>query len=64
MARFDLSDEEWAVIEPLLPQQSRGARRGDDRKVKRGDHMLLIQALAPTVSLRSPSPLTKRSVGR
>jgi len=24
MARFDLSDEEWAVIEPLLPEQGRG----------------------------------------
>lgn len=41
MARFDLSDEEWAVIEPLLPQQSRGARRGDDRKVLNGIFYIL-----------------------
>jgi transposase len=28
MARFDLSDEEWTVIQPLLPHQTRGAKRG------------------------------------
>ena len=33
MARFDLSDEEWGVIEPLLPTQGRGPMRKDDRKV-------------------------------
>ena len=33
MARFDLSDEEWAVIEPLLPKGGRGPKRKDDRKV-------------------------------
>jgi transposase len=36
MARFDLSDDEWAIIAPLLPLQGRGARRGDDRKVLNG----------------------------
>ena len=30
--RFDLSDEEWAVIEPLLPRRIRGPVRVDDRK--------------------------------
>ncbi len=24
MARFDLSDEEWAIIAPLLPKQGSG----------------------------------------
>lgn len=33
MARFDLSDEERAVVEPLLPNQGRGPKRKDDRKV-------------------------------
>ena len=33
MARFDLSDEEWAVIEPLLPKKGRGPARKDDRTV-------------------------------
>ncbi len=29
MARYDLSDAEWRVIEPLLPQKSRGVARVD-----------------------------------
>ncbi len=37
MARFDLSDEEWAIIEPLLPVQG----RGDDRKVLNGIFYIL-----------------------
>ncbi|MEO1985269.1 MAG: IS5 family transposase [Martelella sp.] len=31
--RFDLTDFEWAVIEPLLPNNSRGVPRVDDRRV-------------------------------
>ena len=30
--RFDLSDEEWALLEPLLPK-SRLSARVDDRKI-------------------------------
>jgi len=30
--RFDLSDEEWALLEPLMPR-SRKSARADDRKV-------------------------------
>ena len=30
--RFDLSDEEWAVLEPLMPK-SRKSARADDRKI-------------------------------
>ena len=41
MARFDLSDEEWAVIQPLLPVQGRGAKRGDDRKILNGIFFIL-----------------------
>jgi len=26
MARFDLTDFEWSVIQPLLPNKSRGVR--------------------------------------
>ena len=33
MARFDLSDAEWAVIRPLLPNKPRGVARVDDRRV-------------------------------
>ena len=32
MARFDLTDFEWDVIQPLLPQKSRGVKRVDDRR--------------------------------
>lgn len=41
MARFDLSDEEWMIIAPLLPEQGRGAKRGDDRKVLNGIFYIL-----------------------
>ena len=36
MARFDLSDFEWALICPLLPNKPRGVARVDDRRVLNG----------------------------
>lgn len=36
MARFDLADLEWSVIEPLLPNKSRGVPRIHDRRVLNG----------------------------
>ena len=36
MARYDLSDSEWKIIEPLLPRKSRGVERVDDRRVLNG----------------------------
>jgi transposase len=36
MARFDLTDFEWSVIEPLLPTKVRGVPRADDRRVLNG----------------------------
>jgi hypothetical protein len=36
MGRFDLTDFEWSVIEPLLPTNSRGVERVDDRRVLNG----------------------------
>ena len=36
MARFDLSDFEWSVIQPLLPNKPRGVPRVDDRRVLNG----------------------------
>jgi len=32
MARFDLTDFEWSVIAPLLPNKVRGVARVDDRR--------------------------------
>ena len=36
MSRYDLTDFEWRVIEPLLPNKSRGVPRVDDRRVLNG----------------------------
>jgi transposase len=36
MARFDLTDFEWSVIEPLLATKVRGVMRVDDRRVLNG----------------------------
>lgn len=36
MSRFDLSELEWRFIEPILPQNSRGVKRVDDRRVLNG----------------------------
>lgn len=36
MGRFDLTDFEWSVIEPLLPTKVRGVKRVDDRRVLNG----------------------------
>ncbi len=36
MARFDLSDAEWALIKPLLPNKPRGVTRVNDRRVING----------------------------
>ena len=36
MSRYDVSDFEWRVIEPLLPNKPRGVPRVDDRRVLNG----------------------------
>src|SRR5215467_1539218 len=36
MSRYDLTDFEWRVIEPLLPNKPRGVLRVDDRRVLNG----------------------------
>lgn len=36
MARFDLSDAEWRIVAPLLPNKPRGVPRVDDRRVVNG----------------------------
>ena len=39
--RFDLSDEAWAVIEPLLPRGRGGPKRVDDQRVLNGIFYIL-----------------------
>lgn len=36
MARYDLSEVEWRIVEPLLPPVGKGARREDDRRIVNG----------------------------
>jgi len=36
VGRFDLSDKEWAIMAPLLPNKPRGVPRVDDRRVLNG----------------------------
>ncbi|RDJ22434.1 transposase [Bosea caraganae] len=36
MARYDLSETEWRLVEPLLPNKPRSVARGDDRRVING----------------------------
>lgn len=36
MSRYDLTDFEWCVIEPLLPNKPRGVPRVNDRRVLNG----------------------------
>ena len=36
MSRYDMTDFEWSVIQPLLPNKPRGVPRVDDRRVLNG----------------------------
>ena len=36
ITRFDLTDEEWAIVSPLLPGAGRGRKLRDDRQVLNG----------------------------
>lgn len=41
MARFDLTDSEWLLIAPFLPNKPRGVPRTDDRRVLNGIFYIL-----------------------
>jgi transposase len=34
--RYELSDDEWVAIKPMLPSKPRGVRRVNDRRVLSG----------------------------
>lgn len=44
--RFDLTNHEWSIIEPLLPKRGRGPARLDDRIILNGIFYIL-RARAP-----------------
>ena len=37
--RYELTDEEWAAIKPMLPNKPRGVPRVNDRRVLNGSAM-------------------------
>ncbi len=45
--RYDLTEFDWSVIEPLLPNKPRGVPRVDDRRVLNGNFLGLAHAGAP-----------------
>jgi transposase len=45
MARFDLSEAEWRLIAPLLPNKPRGVPRVSDRRVLNGIFYILRTGL-------------------
>ena len=57
MSRYDLTDSEWRVIEPLLPNKPRGVPRVDDRRVLNG--IFWVHTIA-AAGVRSPVVVTDR----
>ena len=41
--RYELSDHEWTVIKPMLPNKPRGVPRVNDRRVLNGIFWVLRQ---------------------
>ena len=48
--RYELSDFEWSIIQPLLPNKPRGKPRADDRKVLNGIYWRLRTGSPGTTS--------------
>ena len=59
MNRYDLTDFEWSVIEPLLPNKPRGVPCVDDRRVLNGIMWVLRSAAPPGKTCRSAMALTR-----
>jgi transposase len=54
--RYELSDFEWAIIGPLLPNKQRGVPRVDDRRVLSGfGRDRLGQTYLSAMDLRRPA---------
>jgi transposase len=51
--RYQLSDYEWSVIQPMLPNKSRGVPRVDDRRILNGIFWVLCSG-APWRDLPVP----------
>jgi transposase len=55
--RYELTDEEWAAIKPMLPNKPRGVRRVNDRRVLNGIFWVLRSG-APWRSRTNFGPYT------
>ena len=60
MRRHELSDEEWAIIAPLLPTNTRGIERVDDRRVINGI-LCASEPDRPGATCRNVMALARRS---
>jgi transposase len=61
MARYDLSETEWRLIAPLLPNKPRGVGRVDDRRVLNGIFYVLRTGSPWRDLPERYGPLTRRS---
>lgn len=57
MARFDLTDFEWPMIQPLLPTKVRGVPPVDDRRVLNGNFWRLRSWRAKSLRSLVTGPL-------
>ena len=62
MARFDLSDVEWRLIEPLLPNKPRGVARVDDRRVLNGIFMCCEPARRGETCRSATGPIRQSTI--
>ena len=55
MTRYDLSDEAWTLVEPLLPRRGKGKHRVDDRRVDpvTGERKRFASAIIPKWARKS-----------
>ena len=52
MARFVLTDAEWAAVEPALPTDTRGVERVDDRRGSTASFGVCVRARPGPISQR------------
>jgi hypothetical protein len=55
--RYELSDAEWAAVNPMLPNKPRGIPRVDDRRVLNGIFWVWRSLARPAGNLWSPHNL-------
>ena len=54
--RYELSDCEWSVIKPMLPNKPRGIPRVDDRRILNGIFWSCAQARHGAICRRATVP--------